>query len=159
MVKLANRAKMTTPTTGTGTLTLGQPLDAFQSFAAAGVTTGDTVRYVIEDGSTWEIGTGVYAAAGPTLTRNPLQSSAGGPAIALTGQAHVFVAATMEDFEARNHRSPVFAGLRLSADGRDLLLTEAPDDPINGEDFTWWGLNDRDVSLALVRNQLVMTTP
>lgn len=159
MVKLANRAKMTTPTTGTGTLTLGQPVDAFQSFAAAGVTTGDTVRYVIEDGSAWEIGTGIYGAAGPTLTRNPLQSSTGGAAIALTGQAHVFVAATTEDFEARNHRPPVFTGLRLSADGRDLLLTEAPDDPVNGEDFTWWGLNDRDVSLALVRNQLVMTTP
>lgn len=121
MVKLANRAKMTTPTTGTGTLTLGQPVDAFQSFAAAGVTTGDTVRYVIEDGSAWEIGTGIYGAAGPTLTRNPLQSSTGGAAIALTGQAHVFVAATTEDFEARNHRPPVFTGLRLSADGRVAL--------------------------------------
>jgi hypothetical protein len=159
MVKLANRARMTTPTTGTGTLTLGPPVDAFQSFAAAGVANGDVVRYVIEDGSAWEIGTGTYAAAGPTLTRSPLESSAGGAAIALTGLASVFIAATTEDFEARNHRPPVFAGLSLSADRRDLLLTEDPDGTVSVEDFTWWGLKDSDVSLTLARNQLVMTTP
>jgi hypothetical protein len=125
MVTLVNRARMTTPTVGTGTLTLGQPVDAFQSFAAAGVTDGDLVRYVIEDGSAWEIGTGVYGAAGPTLTRAPLQSSAGGAAIALTGQAHVFVAATTEDFEARLARAggSMTGPLRLEWNGTHAPLS------------------------------------
>lgn len=98
MVKLVNRAKVTTPTIGTGTLTLGPAVDGFQSFTAAGVINGDIVRYVIEDGDAWEIGTGSYAAAGPGLTRAPSESSLGGDPIALTGSATVFITATAADF-------------------------------------------------------------
>ena len=103
MAKLVNRAKVTTPTTGTGTLTLGPAVDGFQSFSDAGVTNGDTVRYVIEDADAWEIGAGVYFNAGMlTLTRNPSQSSSGGAAISLNGSAVVYVTATAEDF-AQNY--------------------------------------------------------
>ena len=98
MVKLVNRAKVTTTTIGTGNLTLGPAVDGFQSFADAGVINGDVVRYVIEDGDAWEIGTGRYSAAGPSLTRAPSESSAGGSAIALTGSAAVFITATAAEF-------------------------------------------------------------
>jgi hypothetical protein len=98
MVKLVNRAKVTTATTGAGTLTLGSAVDGFQSFAASGVTNGDTVRYVIEDGDAWEIGVGTFNAAAQTLTRSPSQSSSGGSAISLGGSAVVYVTATAEDF-------------------------------------------------------------
>jgi hypothetical protein len=101
MVRLVNRARMITPTTGTGTLTLGGAVAGFQSFAAAGVLTGDALRYVIEEGEAWEIGTGVYGAAGPTLTRAPSESSAGGAAIALGGQAVVFITAAAAEFDAK----------------------------------------------------------
>ena len=99
MVKLVNRAKMTTATTGTGTITLGSASTGYQSFAAAGVVDADVVRYVIEDGAAWEVGSGTYTAAGTTLARTTiLESSNADAALILTGDAVVFVSAVAEDF-------------------------------------------------------------
>jgi hypothetical protein len=97
MPKLVNRAKMSTSTTGTGTITLGSASSGFQTFADAGVADGDTIRYVIEDGTSWEIGAGVYTASGTTLTRSVLESSNSDSALNLSGSATVFVTAVAED--------------------------------------------------------------
>lgn len=93
MAKLVNRAKMTTATTGTGTITLGSAVDGYQTFSDAGVVDADVVQYVIEDGTAFEIGTGTYTASGTTLTRTVTESSNADAAITLTGSAVVFVSA------------------------------------------------------------------
>jgi hypothetical protein len=97
---LVNRAKMTTATTGTGTLTLGSAVDGYQTFAAAGVSNADVVSYVIEDGLDWEIGTGIYTASGTTLSRTVSESSNAGSALNLSGNAVVFITARAEDLDA-----------------------------------------------------------
>ena len=97
MAVLKNRAKMSTSTTGTGTITLDSAEDGYQSFADAGVVNADVVRYVIEDGSNFEIGTGTYTATGTTLTRTVSESSNSDAAINLSGSATVFIGATAED--------------------------------------------------------------
>jgi hypothetical protein len=96
-MKLVNRAKMTTATTGTGTITLGSAVGGYQSFSAAGVANADVVRYVIEDGSNWEIGTGTYTSSGTTLSRTPSESSNAGSAINLSGAAAVYITAIAAD--------------------------------------------------------------
>ena len=97
MAVLVNRAKMTTATTGTGTITLGSALGGFQTFTEAGVTNGQTVQYCIEDAANFEIGTGVFTASGTTLTRSVSESSNSNNAINLSGTAIVFITAVAAD--------------------------------------------------------------
>ena len=103
MAKLFNRAKMTTSTTGTGTITLGSAASGFQSFADAGVVNGDVVQYVIEEGSNFEIGTGTYSSTGTSLTRSPTESSNSDAAITLAGDATVSITAVAADMNRLQH--------------------------------------------------------
>ena len=99
MVTLVNRAKVSTATTGTGTITLGSAESGYQTFADAGVVDADVVRYVIEDGTNWEIGTGTYTATGTTLSRT-LGESSTGALLSLTGSAVVYVSVAADDLQS-----------------------------------------------------------
>lgn len=104
MPTLYNLARMTTATTGTGTMTLGSAATVngvlYLTFAQAGVPDGATVTYAIADpvGGASEIGRGVYTSAGTTLTRATiLNSTNSNNAINLSGFAQVFITAAGQD--------------------------------------------------------------
>jgi hypothetical protein len=98
MAKLYNLARMTTATTGTGTITLGSAVASYVTFAAAGAQNGETVTYAIVDGNNREVGRGVYTSSGTTLTRATiLESTNSNLAINLSGNAEVFITAAAED--------------------------------------------------------------
>lgn len=100
---LLNRAQMTTATTGTGTVTLGAALTAYQTWASAGAVNGQSYSYLIEDGNNWEVGTGVYSSTGPTLTRpgpgtDPTFMSSSGSLLTLSGSATVSCSALVNNY-------------------------------------------------------------
>lgn len=148
MTKLVNRAKMSTATTGTGTITLGSAESGYQSFADAGVVDGDVVRYVIEDGSAWEIGTGTYTAAGNTLTRTVTESSDAGAAINLSGSAVVFVTAVAEDV----------GGLRLIAQEVISTAVSAVDFDLPAEYSRFRLVINNSTCTALAQVRLTLST-
>ena len=129
MVTLVNRAKVATTTTGTGTITLGAAEAGYQTFADAGVADADVVRYVIEDGDAWEIGSGTYTAAGTTLSRTLGQSSTGS-LLDLTGAAVVYVTAASADLQyaadmdqgVATTDAPTFSGAVVSANSATNAL-------------------------------------
>jgi hypothetical protein len=97
MAKLYNLARMTTATTGTGTITLGAAVSGYLTFSQSGVTDGTTVSFGINDGANSEIGTGVYTASETTLTRTVTKSTNSNAAITLSGTAQVFITPRAED--------------------------------------------------------------
>lgn len=145
MTKLVNRAKMTTATTGTGTITLGSAVSGYQSFSDAGVVDADVVRYVIEDGTAWEIGTGTYTASGTTLSRTPSESSNADAAINLSGTAVVYVTASAADIvqpdEAQTLTNKTLNGAILNDGYTEEVFavtgTTPALSPTNGSIQTW----------------------
>ncbi len=98
MVKLVNRAKMTVASGGAGDITLGTAVAGYQTFADAGISDTAILRYTIEDGDDWEIGTGVYTASGTTLVRTVTESSNSNAALTCSADAIIFVTLAAEDF-------------------------------------------------------------
>jgi len=108
-IKLLNRAKMQSTTSGTGTVTLSSTVVGFQSFTDAGAVTGDQIRYVIEDANNFEIGIGTYNSTGPTLTRTVQESNlSGNAALNLSGSASIFASATADDLKPQTYTSTLF---------------------------------------------------
>ena len=130
MVTLANRVKVSTSTTGTGTITLGAAEAGYQSVSDGGITNGQTVSYVIEDGDNWEVGTGTYTSSGTTLSRTVSESNNSDAAINLSGSALVFLSVQASELQRAANMyqgvatgdSPTFASITVTGtvDGRDV---------------------------------------
>lgn len=120
MAKLYNRAKVSTATTGTGTVTLGnETSDAFCTFAEAGVQNSDVVTYLIEEGNDFELGRGTYTSSGTTLSRDTvllskIAGTSGTSKMDLDGAATVSIMAASEDL--RQGR-PYFSASKTSQSG------------------------------------------
>ena len=128
MAVLGNRAKMSTSTTGTGTISLGSATTGFQTFDNAGITNGQSVQYAIDDGSNFEIGAGTYTSSGTTLSRGATESSNSNNAINLSGTAVVYITAVKAQFDEKLDKSggamtgaittnSTFDGRDVAADG------------------------------------------
>jgi hypothetical protein len=70
---LADRVKVSTTTTGTGTYTLGSAATGYQDFSVIGNT--NTTFYTVTNGTDWEVGIGTYTSSGTTLSRDTILSS------------------------------------------------------------------------------------
>ena len=100
MPKFFDRVKMSLTTTGTGTVTFGSVVSGFQSLADASVVNADVVKYTIESGTNYEVGTGTIGLTGSTYTmaRSPRSSSeSNNSAISLTSGAVCFLTMLAED--------------------------------------------------------------
>ena len=79
-IVFADRVKVRSQTTGTGTLTLNSSVTGFQGFEAVG--NGNECYYGIEDAAgNWEVGIGTYTSAGNTLSRDTVISSSNSDAL------------------------------------------------------------------------------
>ena len=98
MAKFADRVKVTvdSSTSGTGAVTLSTAVSGYQAVPSA--LDGETIRYVIEDGTAWEIGLGVYTHSTLNLTRS-LTSSSTGSLLNLNNTAVVFISPAAEDLQ------------------------------------------------------------
>jgi hypothetical protein len=95
---LHNLARVTSATTGTGTLTLGSAVSGFLTFGDAGVVDAEQVVYSIRDGANSEIGIGTYTASGTTLSRDTVyESTNSGNKINCSGSQEVFITAAAEN--------------------------------------------------------------
>ena len=102
MPKLFDLVKVNIATTGTGTVTFGSVFSP-ESFTPSevGAVDGDTVRYVLIDGTDIELGTGTIGGSVTTMTRTVTRSRVGGIAgtslLNLSGTAYLALTATAED--------------------------------------------------------------
>ena len=138
MGMLLNRCKSTTATTGTGAVAVGTTaVVPYQTWSAAGALAGRYYDYLIEDGNSWEIGTGLYNGTtitrpGPGVDRNFASST--GALLSLTGSATIASVANKNTVSQREYRPPLatdfstmYASLRAGTTANALVFDNDPD--------------------------------
>lgn len=134
MAKFYDRVALKTTTTGTGTVSLGDPITtAFFTPAEAGMENGDEVAYQILDGGDVEVGVGTYSTGSPatfsrdTVIKSRIGGVAGTSKINLSGKAVIRFGPTAEDLSAFVSAAAAFGTgnrvLRSDGTGRDVKVT------------------------------------
>ncbi len=130
MLKFGDRARQTTTTTGTGTISLnGSTPSGWFSFSESGLVSGRTCKYLVElsNGTDFAIIEGIFTSGSPsTLTRSRIiRSKIGGVAgttnPSLTGTSTVTCVWTAEDADTAN---PVLFSPSISAGSLVIDLDE-----------------------------------
>lgn len=108
-LKLANRVKETSTTSGSGVITLNGVSDnSYQSFSSF-LSSGDTTYYTIVNTSNWEVGIGTYSSN--TLSRDTILSSSNSDQlIDLLGSSTVFIAYPSEKSIYKDSNDQVIIG-------------------------------------------------
>lgn len=90
-IVVSDRVKETTSTSGVADLVLAGVYSSSHESFEDGIGNGNATYYAIENGSNWEVGSGIYTSSSNTLSRiGVLNSSNGGSKISLTGVSIVF---------------------------------------------------------------------
>ena len=146
-LKIADRVRETTTTTGTGAISLGGAVTNFETFSA-NLSNTDTTYYAIVDNTNgdFEVGLGTYASSGNTLTRTtPISSSNSNSAVNFgSGTKDVFITTPASKMaflnasgslissggtslmEVANDTSPQLGG-NLDMNGNDIVTTSNAD--------------------------------
>lgn len=90
-------------TPGTGAVTLGSAQSGFQSVAAAGGANGDTIPYLLEDGSNWEFGVGTYTSSGTSFARTSVTQSSAGGTTKISASSSTLFSATVRAEDLSNY--------------------------------------------------------
>lgn len=107
-LKLANRVKETSSTSGSGVITFNGSSSSYQSFSSF-LSSGDTTYYTIVNASNWEVGIGTYGSN--TLSRDTiLSSSNSNEKLDLSGSSSVFIAYPSEKSVYKNANDQVVVG-------------------------------------------------
>ena len=141
VLKLADRVKETTQTSGTSDLSLGGAVTGFVTFGSV-LSDGDTTYYTISDGNNWEVGLGTYSSSGNTLARtdaNVLQSTNSDNRISLSGnEVDVFITLPADKAVALDTANEIVINgvTYLNATSRrfSFLVTASTQSTFNGTD-------------------------
>jgi hypothetical protein len=149
MPSVANLVRVTTATTGTGTVTLGSAVSGFISPSSAGMVDGQVYAYTIEadyvtvgDDSvptSREVGHGTYASGAGTLTRTVVNSTNANALLNLAGDAQVIIAFTTETYSiskiAPSDNIIINAALEVDQERVGASLATAPSGSSIGDMF------------------------
>jgi hypothetical protein len=149
---LVDLVKIIIANTGTGTLQLGAPVQAFRG--ADALTDGETYSYSIQQGSNYEVGQGLYSLADATLTRGVIVSSYGNTAIPLSPNAVVAFPALATDFQVPG---PPGAPGPAGGDGPPGIGLATPVNVISGSAHTI-GVADANTYLQFTNASAVLVT-
>lgn len=114
MAKVLNLARVTSPTVGTGAISLGGAVEGFKTWADAGAAQNETYAYVARDGAQSEMGYSPYVS-GVLTERNVRSSTNNNNPITLSGNAEVFSAPSASEFIDSNVADDVETQIALIA--------------------------------------------